>query len=41
VLEKLGGLDTPVYMDVPTPEPKAGHVVIRVNLSRFLEEKRT
>ena len=41
VLEKFGGLDSLVYKDIPEPEPKAGHVVIQVNLCRLLEEKRT
>jgi NADPH:quinone reductase-like Zn-dependent oxidoreductase len=30
VLEKFGGLDSLVYKDIPKPEPKAGHVVIKV-----------
>lgn len=30
VLEKLGGLDSLVYKDIPDPEPKEGSVVIRV-----------
>ena len=30
VIEKFGGPDGLVYKDVPDPEPKAGHVVIRV-----------
>ena len=41
VLEKFGGLDSLVYKDILEPEPKAGHVVIEVNLSRLLQEKRT
>ena len=30
VLEKFGGLDSLVYKEIPDPEPKDGHVVIRV-----------
>ena len=30
VLEKFGGLDSLVYKDIPEPEPKAGHVVIKI-----------
>jgi NADPH2:quinone reductase len=30
VLEKFGGLDSLVYMDLPEPEPLAGHVVIEI-----------
>ncbi|MGU7779257.1 zinc-binding alcohol dehydrogenase family protein [Burkholderia sp. PU8-34] len=30
VLEKFGGLDSLVYMDIPEPEPKPGHVVIEI-----------
>jgi NADPH:quinone reductase-like Zn-dependent oxidoreductase len=30
VLEKFGGLDSLVIKELPEPEPKAGHVVIRV-----------
>src|SRR5262249_43132974 len=30
VLEKLGGLDSLVYKEIPEPEPKAGHVVIQI-----------
>lgn len=30
VLEKFGGLDSLVYKDIPKPEPKAGHVVIKI-----------
>jgi NADPH:quinone reductase-like Zn-dependent oxidoreductase len=30
VLEKFGGLDSLVYKDIPDPEPKPGHVVIRI-----------
>jgi NADPH:quinone reductase len=30
VLEKFGGLDSLVYKDLPKPEPKAGHVVIKI-----------
>ena len=41
VLEKFGGLDSLDYKDIPEPEPKAGQVVIQVNLIRLLQEKRT
>ena len=35
VLEKFGGLDSPVYMDVPEPEPKrAGASLAGSTLSR-------
>ena len=30
VLDKFGGLDSLVYRDIPKPEPKAGHVLIRI-----------
>lgn len=30
VLEKFGGLDSLVYMDIPEPEPLQGHVVIEI-----------
>lgn len=30
VLEKFGGLDSLVIKDIPEPEPKAGHVVIKI-----------
>ncbi|MEV0053567.1 zinc-binding alcohol dehydrogenase family protein [Saccharopolyspora shandongensis] len=30
VIEKFGGPDSLVYTDLPKPEPKAGHVVIRI-----------
>src|ERR1700741_2948313 len=30
VLEKFGGLDSLVYMDIPEPEPLQGHVVIQI-----------
>jgi NADPH:quinone reductase len=30
VLEKIGGLDSLVIKDIPEPEPKAGHVVIKI-----------
>src|ERR1700750_19505 len=33
VLETFGGLDSLVYMDIPEPEPKAGHVVIEIKAS--------
>ena len=30
VLEKFGGLESLVFKDIPKPEPKPGHVVIRI-----------
>jgi NADPH:quinone reductase-like Zn-dependent oxidoreductase len=40
VIQKFGGPENLVYKDIPEPEPKAGHVVIQVILSRLLQEKR-
>jgi NADPH2:quinone reductase len=37
VLEKFGGLDSLVIKEIPEPEPRAGHVVIKVKAFGMLD----